>query len=295
MHYFAEQQYELIDFGAGRKLERFGGVVVDRPCPAADQAPRACPQRWCDAVGHFDRTAGAGWQWQSASPDAWSLCFAVDQGTSVETVAVELRATDAGQVGFFPEQAGNWLSISQYAAVVRRPARVLNLFAYTGASTLVVAACGAEVTHVDAARGAVTWARANAQRSGLAAAPIRWIVDDARAYVARERRRGRSYDLVILDPPSYGHGAGGAAWQLVRDLPDLLAGCWALLAASPQPAMLASCHTQGFTARDLAAWIQPGAPRTARLRAVDLELVTSDGRRLPSGVAVRCICTPSGG
>ena len=199
--------YQLLDIGGGARLERFGDRVTDRPYPAA-LGSRGDPGAWAGADLRFDRDRG--WTGSAAAREPWPL--------TIEGVTLELRPTDAGQVGLFPEHAAMlpWLadevarrtSAADPAAAGRRPA-VLHLFAYTGLATLATVAAGARVTHVDASRPAVAWARGNAERSGLADAPVRWIVDDAVAFTGREARRGRRYAGVILDPPSYGHGPGG--------------------------------------------------------------------------------------
>jgi 23S rRNA (cytosine1962-C5)-methyltransferase len=239
------EDYELIDAGDGRRLERFGDRVVDRPYPAADSPPRA-PGRWQEADLRFERDGG----WQGAvEDDRWTVALA--------NLRFELRPTAAGQVGLFPEHAGllPWLQ----GRVAEQPdaAAVLNLFAYTGLITLALARAGASVAHVDAAKPSVDWARRNAALNRLGDRPIRWLVDDAPAFVAREIRRGRRYDGVVLDPPTYGHGASGKAWRLDRDLPPLLDDLQRLLA--PGGFLLLTAHTEaldpftlgGFLGRDV--------------------------------------------
>lgn len=214
---FAPDQYELIDVGQGRKLERFGPYVLDRPCvAAADHAPRL-PDEWRQAHARYERTSGDEGVWRGI--DALPRCWTIRH----EPFALEIKPTPFGHLGVFPEQATNWDWIAERVRTIaaarpqRRP-RVLNLFAYTGASTLAAAAAGAEVVHVDAAANTVAWARRNAELSGLADAPIRWIVEDARKFVDREARRGNRYDLVIADPPAFGHGPKGQQWSLTRDI-----------------------------------------------------------------------------
>jgi 23S rRNA (cytosine1962-C5)-methyltransferase len=202
---------------------------------------------------------------------------------------LELKRTDFGHVGLFPEQAENWDWI---AAQVRRvppsaasAMKILNLFAYTGGSTLAAAAAGAAVTHVDAARNIVTWARHNADLSGLAEAPVRWITEDAVKFVNREIRRGNRYDALILDPPSYGHGAHGEVWRLAEDLPRLLALCAELTTPRPRFVLL-TCHTPGFSPIRLRELL---AHRfgSAHVDAAPLALVASTGQSLPNGIAAR--------
>jgi len=166
--------------------------------------------------------------------------------------------------------------------------KVLNLFAYTGGSTLAAAAAGAEVVHVDAAANVVAWARRNAELSGLAHAPIRWIAEDALKFVKRELKRGNHYDAVILDPPSYGHGPRGEVWRLSKDLPRLLALCDELTAGRPE-FMLLTCHTPGYDAETLSEMVneQLFSASVGRMTAGPLLIRAADGRELPSGVVVR--------
>jgi 23S rRNA (cytosine1962-C5)-methyltransferase len=165
---------------------------------------------------------------------------------------------------------------------------VLNLFAYTGGSTLAAAAAGAEVTHIDAAKNVVAWARENAKASGLGEAPIRWITEDAAKFVRREVRRGNRYDAVILDPPSYGHGPKGEAWKLSTDLPALLSGCTELM-ADRKAFFLLTCHTPGFGPAELEALVSDTLFGRCQqgVTTRNLALTTADGRRLPCGTAAR--------
>jgi 23S rRNA (cytosine1962-C5)-methyltransferase len=271
-----ETDYELIDAGGGARLERFGSHVVDRPHPGA-LGPRRERDAWLAADLRFERDRG--WSGRAASAGAWTI--------RLDAVTLELRTTDAGQVGVFPEHAEMrpWL-------LERHAGTVLNLFAYTGLLTLSLAASGTAVTHVDAARPAITWARRNAELSGLGDRPVRWIVDDARAFVAREARRGRRYDGVILDPPTYGHGTGGRAWRLEDDLADLLDGCRTILA--PDGFALVTAHTPGLDPHRLGNLLATGLRRPpGRVETGDLSLATRDGRRLELGAFARSAGAPS--
>ena len=285
---FSSSNYELLDFGDGRRLERFGSFCVDRPCPTAESQSRTAPQPWQPADAHFTRTGPATGRWQSTrdfSPE-WTI--------SHGTVVLELKLVDSGQVGVFPEQAANWDWIAAQQAAATHPLRILNLFAYTGGSTLAAAAAGATVVHVDAARTAVAWARRNAERSDLAGAPIRWIVDDALKFARRECKRGSEYDAVILDPPSYGHGAGGEAWRLDQHLPELLELC-GHLTARRRRFLLLTCHTPEYPAKRLQSLCADAFGTAAgRLTAGPMVLTTAGGQQLPSGVAVRWEAIPRG-
>lgn len=199
---------------------------------------------------------------------------------------LELRPTSSGEVGCYPEHAAVWAVVT--AAVLAGRRRVLNLFGHTGGTTLAAATAGGTVTHVDAARTAVTWARHNAALSGLAEAPVRWIVDDAAAFTARERRRGRTYDVVVIDPPAYGHGTGGRRWQLATDLPGLLASCRALGGAPGPPLLVVTTHSASLPAGDLVDLVQgTWAGLGGRPIAVTaLRLAAADGRALDAGSMV---------
>jgi 23S rRNA (cytosine1962-C5)-methyltransferase len=199
----------------------------------------------------------------------------------------------------FPEQAENWGWLAKQVSLLqgspassaqpqqKRP-RALNLFAYTGASTLAAAAAGAEVTHIDASKSTVAWARRNANLCGLATAPIRWIVEDARRFVAREVKRGSRYQGIILDPPSYGHGPKGSVWLIERDLSGLLEYCGTLL-AEDAGFLLFSCHSPDIRAADLEQLLLKVIPRMALgdTESSDLVLTADNGRRLHSGVSTR--------
>ena len=279
--------YRFVDCGDGRKLESFAGYLVDRPSPAA-VAPTRQPQAWTAAQAHYQRGSQTQGQWtsQAAPPEPWIFEFG--------SLRLELRQTEFGHVGIFPEQADNWRWLAEQCrteTVAASPANVLNLFAYTGASTLACAAAGASLTHIDAAQATVNWARRNADLSGLAEQPIRWIAEDAPKFVSRELKRGRRYDAVIFDPPSYGHGASGEAWQFERDIGQLLADCRKLTDRAPR-FMLLTCHTPGVGPADAAQLLATTLPRgeSRRIEAFDLILAAESGARLHCGVCARWSC-----
>jgi 23S rRNA (cytosine1962-C5)-methyltransferase len=267
--------HRLIDAGDGRRLERFGARIVDRPAPGtADRPRRTGRESWAGADLRFDRDEG----WTGAEQEPWAM--------SLDGLTLELRPAGAGQVGFFPEHALAWPWLRERVAD-RPAAEVLHLFAYTGATTLALAAAGARLTHVDASRPAVGWARRNAELSGLAERPIRWIVDDALTYVRREERRGRRYAGIVLDPPTFGHGPAGTRWELDDALPVLLAACAGV--ADPDSFVLATAHTTALVPADLAAALEIAFGIPAELESEDLELVAESGAVLPLGVAARMI------
>lgn len=218
----AWDDYGLIDSGDGRKLERYGGFTVVRPEPQCLWRPRT-PHLWDKADAAFDpedeEEAGR-WRFAGPAPQTWPLSWG--------GVRFHGRFTAFRHLAFFPEQAANWAWLKSRVETLDRP-RVLNLFGYTGVASLVCAAAGAEVTHVDASKKAIGWARENAQLSGLEDKPVRWICEDARKYVGREAKRGSRYEGIILDPPKYGRGPGGEVWRLFEDLPELARLCAELL------------------------------------------------------------------
>lgn len=234
--------YELLDSGAFQKLERFGSVTLSRPCAQAVWKQTLPPQDWQRATATFFREGGNQWRGRDRLPETWEM--------DVDGTRFHLSSTDFGHLGIFPEQRDQWRRIREvcnvYAKRFGRAPRVLNLFAYSGGSTLSAALGGADVCHVDASKGMVDWARKNATLNQLDDKPIRWIVDDVTKFLEREHRRERQYDLIILDPPSYGRGAKGEIFKIENDLPPLLALIGKLM--SPEPlGVLLSCHTPELT------------------------------------------------
>jgi 23S rRNA (cytosine1962-C5)-methyltransferase len=217
--------YALLDSGHGRKLERYGPYTVVRPEPQCLWTPALSQDVWDAADAVFDPAAGddddAGrWRFKAQPKDTWPLHWG--------EARFKARFTAFRHLAFFPEQAANWAWLDERVRQAGKP-NVLNLFGYTGVASLVMAAAGASVTHVDASKKAIGWARENADLSGLSDRPIRWITEDARKYVQREVRRGSRYDGIILDPPKYGRGPGGEVWRLFENLPELAGLCAELL------------------------------------------------------------------
>jgi 23S rRNA (cytosine1962-C5)-methyltransferase len=262
--------YALLDAGGGRRLERFGDVITDRPAPGVD-GPMVDRDAWGRAQARFDER----WTLPATIPDPWLI--------DVDGITLELRATRTGQVGFFPEHAAHWAWLRDAAGDATT---VLNLFAYTGPTTLALACAGASVVHVDASRPSVAWARRNAVLCDLADRPIRWLVDDATAFVARESRRGRRYDGFVVDPPSFGHSRGGRDWRIERDLDALLAGCAAI--AGPRAFVLLTAHTPELAADELAVRLAAafGATSSAVERG-GMTLIAASGARLRLGSFAR--------
>ncbi|MCC5849303.1 MAG: class I SAM-dependent methyltransferase [Verrucomicrobia bacterium] len=233
--------YELLDSGEGRKLERFGDRILERPASQAVWKPDQPESHWDRADARFDRLEGNRWHGRHRLPDEWEA--------EIEGITFRLSSTDFGHLGVFPEQRPMWKWMRETCKTRKNPT-VLNLFAYSGGATLAPAQGGATVCHVDASRGMTDWARENARRNRLSDAPIRWIVDDVPVFLGREIRRGRQYDGIILDPPSFGRGAKGEMFKIEERINPLLEQVRALLSAKPLFVLL-SCHTPGFSAQVL--------------------------------------------
>ncbi|MBA3958277.1 MAG: class I SAM-dependent methyltransferase [Parachlamydiaceae bacterium] len=235
--------YALVDSGNGRKLERFGPFLLSRPCSQAVWAPTLSQQEWSNADATFLREGDTKWTFHNPKASAtWNI--------EVSNITFQISPTDFGHLGIFPEQRDFWswaqTKINQAKAQRSTPINVLNLFAYSGGSTLAAARAGAQVCHLDASKGMVDWARENALLNKLEHSPIRWIVDDVRKFLARELRREKRYDAIILDPPSFGRGSKGEIFKIEEALIELLQQCKALLTEKPLFVML-SCHTPGYT------------------------------------------------
>ena len=276
------QQYELLDCSGGEKLERWDRYTLVRPDPQAIWAtPRSHPG-WARPDARYTRSRSGGGAWSGhGTPQRWQVRY--------RELTFQVGLMNFKHTGLFPEQAVNWDFAQDQIQAAGRPVRVLNLFAYTGGATLACAAAGAKVCHVDAARGMVQWARDNAKLSGLEGHPIRWIVDDCAKFVEREIRRGRRYDAVILDPPSYGRGPSGEVWKLEDSLyPFLELVCQVL---SDQPLfVLLNSYTAGLAPSVLTYLLQTviGGRFGGRAESDELGLpVTQTGLALPCGAAGR--------
>jgi 23S rRNA (cytosine1962-C5)-methyltransferase len=279
----AWQDFALLDCSDGEKLERWGRYVLRRPDPQAIwRTERNGAWDRADAVYRRSNTGGGQWT-RSDVPAQWPVRY--------RDLTFRIKLMNFKHTGLFPEQAANWDFIRERIGGAGRPIRVLNLFAYTGAATLAAASAGAEVCHVDAAKGMVSWARENAQASGLGEKPIRWIVDDCRKFVEREIRRGRTYDALIMDPPSYGRGPTGEVWKLEDSLYDFLELCSGVLSEDPLFVLISS-YTTGLSPAVLTYLAETVFSRRFGGRAESRELglpVEKNGLILPCGSACRWV------
>jgi 23S rRNA (cytosine1962-C5)-methyltransferase len=265
--------YALLDSGGGRKLERYGRYTVVRPEPQCLWDPRD-PAAWDAADAVFDpaddEDAGR-WRFKGRTLESWPLSWG--------QARFHGRFTAFRHLAFFPEQAANWAFLDAAVRAAGGQPKVLNLFGYTGVASLVMAAAGAAVTHVDASKKAVAWARENAELSGLADRPIRWITEDARKYVAREARRGSKYEGIILDPPKYGRGPGGEVWRLFDDLPELAGLCAELLSENARFLVL-NAYAERISGAALSGLLaEKLANRGGRIEWGELALVQEGGAR----------------
>ena len=230
------KEFEVIDTSDGEKLERWGDVVLVRPDPQVIwNTPKG--ESWRKANAHYLRSSSGGGRWEirSMSREQWTIGY--------KQLRFKISPTGFKHTGLFPEQAVNWDFMADKIQNAGRPVSVLNLFAYTGGATLACAQAGAKVCHVDASKGMVSWARENAQLSGLQDRPIRWIVDDCKKFVEREIRRGKTYDAIIMDPPSYGRGPSGEVWKLEENLYPFVRLCAQVLSDRPLFVILNSYTT----------------------------------------------------
>ena len=274
----AWQDYEILDAGNGNKLERWGQVRLLRPDPQAVwpmQEPRSVDARYIRSA-----SGGGHWEYTKTLPDSWTIQY--------RDLTFQVRPTGFKHTGLFPEQAVNWDWMRGLLKKAPKPFRALNLFAYTGGATCALAAAGAEVVHVDAAKGMVAWAKENLALCGLGDKPVRFIVDDVMKFVLREQRRGRQYEGILMDPPSYGRGPGGEMWKIEENLYPLVAECCKLL--SPEARFfLINSYTTGLAPTVLSNVLQAALPgRGGRIEAGEVGLPISRGTLvLPCGASGR--------
>ena len=269
------KDYLLLDTSSGERLERWKDVTLIRPDPQIIWRTGRGPE-WDAADARYLRSAQGGGRWESFHriPESWEIGFG--------ELRFRVRPTGFKHTGLFPEQAVNWEWMTEKIRGAGRPVSVLNLFAYTGGATLACAAAGANVAHVDAAKGMVAWARENAALSGLSDAPVRWLVDDCLKFLQREQRRGHKYDAIIMDPPSYGRGPNGEVWKLEDSIFELLQAAAAVLSEHPLFFLLNS-YTTGLSASTMGYLLRVTLP-AAKVSADEIGLpVISSGGVLPCG------------
>jgi 23S rRNA (cytosine1962-C5)-methyltransferase len=276
-----ESSYALLDSGEGMKLERFGAYVLARPDPEALWPKKLSQKEWDKADASYERKGTTGsWKKEKSFPKSWNIEYA--------GLTFELRPTSFKHVGIFPEQKSHWTWLEKKITAAKRPIKVLNLFAYTGGASLSAARAGAEVTHLDSSKVAIEWARKNAELSGLTQAPIRWIEDDALKFLRREVKRANKYDVVIMDPPAFGHGTGGALWKIERDFYELFTLVQEVLSANPL-AVIVNGYTAGYSPLTLRNNVQNIADTFGgSVESGELALAEEGSERLlPAGVFAR--------
>ena len=297
------KDYEVLDTSFGEKSERWGDVVLVRPDPQVIWNTKKEHPSWKNWDGYYHRSAKGGGSWESRGmPGEWSIQYG--------DLTFHLKPFSFKHTGLFPEQAANW---DWFVPLIKEKCKVLNLFAYTGGATLAAAAAGAQVTHVDASKGMVAWAKENAAASGLSDAPIRWLVDDCVKFVEREIRRGNKYDAIIMDPPSYGRGPKGETWKIEDNVFELIRRTSLLLSDAPlfflissyttglQPGVLRQilrlvfagdngdgsvCHLEEQVTTQNRPQLSPANPR---IEADELGLPVTTGGILPCGASGRVV------
>ena len=274
------KEYTLLDASGGERLEQWGDIVLIRPDPQVIwDTPKTHPL-WKKAHARYLRSKTGGGQWEvyRPIPDDWAIHY--------NDLTFHLKPMGFKHTGIFPEQAVNWDWMREVIENAGRPIKVLNLFGYTGAATLACVAAGAHVTHVDAAKGMVRWARDNAEYSGLSEKPIRWLVDDCMKFVEREIRRGNKYDGIIMDPPSYGRGPSGEVWKLEDCAHELITLAASLLSDNPL-FFLVNSYTTGLSPATM-GYMTRTAIGYGKVETGELGIhVTSTGLYLPAGASAR--------
>ena len=275
------EDYELLDCGGGEKLERWGKQILVRPDPQAIWETPRTNRGWRNAQGRYYRSSSGGGHWDKEKlPEQWQMRY--------RDLTFQCKPMNFKHTGLFPEQAVNWDFAMEKIRNAGRPIRVLNLFAYTGGATLAAAAAGASVTHVDASKGMVNWAKENAAVSGLSDKPIRWLVDDCTKFVEREIRRGNHYDAIIMDPPSYGRGPKGEIWKIEESIHPFIKLCTQLLSDDPL-FFLVNSYTTGLAPAVLTYMISLELKQyKGHVEAQEIGLpVKSTGLVLPCGASGR--------
>lgn len=274
--------YEVLDCSQGEKLERWGDFILIRPDPQVIWNTKKTLPGWRSRNGHYHRSSKGGGEWEFFNlPEQWTINYG--------NLTFNLKPFSFKHTGLFPEQAANWDWFSKLIKSSDHPVKVLNLFAYTGGATLAAAAAGAQVTHVDASKGMVAWAKENARSSGLEEAPVRWLVDDCVKFVEREIRRGNKYDAIIMDPPSYGRGPKGEIWKIEDSIHPFIQLCTNILSDNPL-FFLINSYTTGLAPAVLTYMIETEISKKFGGKTESGEIglpVSSNGLVLPCGASGR--------
>ncbi len=270
--------YQLLDSGNLRKLEQVGKYRLIRPALNAFWQPSLPEKEWLEADAEFirDSSGHGAWRNRNRIPDQWSAEWG--------GMTMRIKPTNFGHLGFFAEQFRNW----QYFRDNCRNMDALNLFAYSGLGSLAMASGGAKVCHLDAARGMIEWGKENLSLNPEIPGNIRWIADDVNKFIARELRRGSQYDLIALDPPTFGRGSAGQLWKIESDLPRLLKNCLALRKKDKPFTLVLSCHSPGFSLLVLERMVREIVGSAPEIEADEMFIPESTGRKLPSGIGLRC-------
>lgn len=276
------KDYELIDCSDGERLERWKDIILVRPDPQVIWKTPKTDRLWNNAHAVYNRssTGGGSWTVNKKMPDVWQIGF--------NELKFNIKTMGFKHTGLFPEQAVNWEYLADVIKKAGRPIKVLNLFAYTGGATVAALKAGASVTHVDASKGMTAWAKENAALSGVADKPVRWLVDDCIKFVAREIRRGNTYDIIIMDPPSYGRGPGGEVWKLENEIYSFVENCTHLLSENAVM-MLINSYTTGLSPSVMQYILSETAGRRLGGKTISDEIgipvSSKPGRVLPCGAS----------
>ena len=274
-------KYALLDSGNLQKLEQVGEYRLIRPALNAFWRPALPRREWeaADAVFTRDSSGGGRWSFNRKMPESWTAEWG--------GFTLKIKPTGFGHLGFFAEQYRNWDFFRSAASGLGEGARALNLFGYSGVGSMAMAETGAAVCHLDASRGMIEWGQENLKFNPQAAPAIRWIADDVNKFTQRELRRGNSYHLIALDPPTFGRGSSGQVWKIEDDLPKLLGVCNRLREPGRPFTVILSCHSPGFSCLVLERLLEEACGRGGRFESFEMTIPESTGRELPAGVSVR--------
>lgn len=274
-------QYQVLDSGNLQKLEQVGNFRLIRPALNAFWPPTLSSNEWDKAIGVFQRnsTGGGKWIWKSKLPQEWLISY--------NNITFLIKPTDFGHLGFFPEQKDNWVWLRETISTRTEP-KTINLFAYSGGSTLAMAQAGAKVCHVDAAKGMVDWAKTNFSNNKGIKNTVRWIVDDVNKFLQREINRNETYDGIVLDPPSFGRGPNGQLWKIESDIIPFLEKCKLLL--SPKPSfILLSLHSHGFSNNTLERILQFVFGKNTQITTGEMTMTESTNKKISAGSYARLL------